>query len=128
MQSIPLSEVKQSASIHSYKDLIVWQKAMDLVVAVYELTEEFPRSELYGLMSQIRRVASSISANIAEGSRRKGPKDRVHFFVMAYGSGAELESHLELAKRLSLVSEESLKEIPALLDEVMKMLNRLTSV
>lgn len=112
----------------NYKNLIVWQKAMDVAVKVYHLTDTFPKNEQYGLTSQIRRAASSISANIAEGSRRKGPKDRVHFFVMAYGSGAELESHLELAKRLLLVSEDALEEVVALLDEVMRMLNRLTSV
>ncbi len=112
----------------NYKNLIVWQKAMDLAVKVYHLTETFPKNEQYGLTSQIRRAVSSISANIAEGSRRKGPKDRVHFFVMAYGSGAELESHLELSRRLLLVSESALKDILPLLDEVMRMLNRLTSV
>src|SRR3989338_987056 len=112
----------------NYKNLIVWQKAIDVAVKVYRLTDTFPKNEQYGLTSQIRRAASSISANIAEGSRRKGPKDRVHFFVMAYGSGAELESHLELAKRLLLVPENALKEIVALLDEVMRMLNHLTIV
>lgn len=112
----------------NYKNLIVWQKAMDVAVKVYRFTDTFPKSEQYGLTSQIRRAASSISANIAEGSRRKGPKDRTRFFTMAYGSGAELESHLELARRLSMVSENDLKEIVPLLNEVMKMLNRLTSV
>lgn len=111
----------------NYKNLIVWQKAMDVAVKVYRLTDTFPKNEQYGLTSQIRRAASSISANIAEGSRRKGSKDRIHFFVMAYGSGAELESHLELARRLSLVPEVALKEVLALLDEIMRMLNRLTS-
>ena len=111
----------------NYKHLIVWQKAIDLAVLVYRLTDSFPKSEQYALTSQIRRAASSIPANIAEGSRRKGSKDRIHFWVIAYGSGSELESHLELSRRLSYVTAEKLSCIESLLDELMKILNRLTS-
>ena len=111
----------------NYKNLIVWQKAMDLTRLAYRLTETFPKSEQYTLTSQIRRAASSIPANIAEGSRRKGTKDRIHFWVIAYGSGSELESHLELSKRLGYCSGEALSDTEQLLGEVMKMLNRLTS-
>lgn len=111
----------------SYRNLIVWQKAMDLTVLVYRLTKSFPASELYGFISQIRRAASSIPANIAEGSRRRTAKDQLHFFVMAFGSGSELETHLELSKRLEFAPSKSFVAIEALLDEVMRMLNRLTN-
>jgi len=127
MQSIPLSEVKQSASIHSYKDLIVWQKAMDLVVAVYELTEEFPRSELYGLMSQMRRSAVSIPSNLAEGRRRGTRKEFHHFVMIAYGSGAELETQIEIVKRLPFGKNLDFSDVEALLNEVMRMLNTMAS-
>lgn len=82
-----------------YRDLIVWQKAMDLVVEVYKLTKELPKQEQYGLSSQLQRSAVSIPSNIAEGYRRRG-KDGEHFLVIAYSSGSELETQLELIKRI----------------------------
>ena len=87
--------------IHTYKDLIVWQRAMELVGAVYELTKDFPRSEIYGLVSQMQRCATSIPSNIAEGRRRGTKKDYRHFLIIAYGSGAELETQVDIAKKLS---------------------------
>jgi len=94
-----------NTTIHSYKDLIVWQKAMDLVVAVYVLTDLFPKNELYGLISQIRRCSVSIPSNIAEGRRRGSKKDYQHFLIIAYGSGAELETQIEIAKDLRFIKE-----------------------
>jgi four helix bundle protein len=111
--------------IHTYKDLIVWQKAMELVVLIYELTEKFPRSELYGLTSQMRRAAISIPSNIAEGRRRGYKKEFLHFLLNAYGSGAELETQLEIAKRLSKTRSLDYNKINSLLEEIMKMLNRM---
>jgi len=78
--------------IHSYKDLIVWQRATGLAVLIYEITEMFPNNELYGLVSQMRRCAISIISNIAEGRRRGSRKDFHQFLTIAYGSGAELEA------------------------------------
>ena len=75
-----------------YKDLVVWQKAMALVEEVYILTKEFPKEELYGLVSQMRRAVVSIVSNIAEGSRRGSRKDFRQFIIIAYSSGAELET------------------------------------
>ena len=109
--------------IESYKDLIVWQKSMELVVAVYAATEYYPKSELYGLTSQTRRAAVSIPSNIAEGRRRSTKKDYCHFLVMAFGSGAELETQIEIAKRLSFGKSINFSEGDGLLDEVMRMLN-----
>jgi four helix bundle protein len=110
-----------------YKDLTVWQKAMDLAVAVYEITEEFPQDEKFGLVSQMRRAAVSIPSNIAEGSRRKGVKDTRHFFILAFSSGAELETQVQLVKRLSLGKKLEFHDIDELLKEIMKMLNKMTN-
>ena len=113
--------------INSYKDLIVWQKSMDLVVAVYQLTDVFPKSEIYGIVSQMRRAAVSIPSNIAEGTVRGTRKDYGHFIVMAYGSGAELETQIEIAKRLGLANSKDCEKVDALLLQVMKMLNKLVA-
>lgn len=114
-------------TIHTYKDLIVWQKAVELVIAMYALTDLFPREELYGLTSQMRRAAVSIPSNIAEGRRRGTKKDFRQFLLVAYASGAELETQIEIAKRLKFVRETDYKKIDMLLDEIMRMLNKMTS-
>jgi len=113
--------------IESYKELIVWQKAMDLVVAIYEITEQFPKSELYGLVSQRRRSAVSIPANIAEGRRRGSRKEFRHFLLTAFGSGSELETHIEIVKRLPFGKKFDYSYIDGLLNEVMRMLNTMIS-
>ncbi len=109
--------------INSYKDLIVWQKSIKLVVAVYELTEGFPKEETYGLTSQIRRSAVSIPSNIAEGRLRGTKKDFSQFIRIAYGSGGELETQLLIAKNLPKIKELNYKETDNLLEEIIKMLN-----
>ena len=114
-------------TIKSYQDLIVWQKSMDLVSAVYEATERFPKSEIYGLTSQMRRSAVSIPSNIAEGRRRGSRKDFRNFLMNAYGSGAELETQVEIAKRIQIVPSADYKHIDGLLTECMRMLNKMIS-
>ena len=89
-----------SVSTKSYKDLIVWQKSRDLAVVVYKLTEQFPKSELYGLTSQMRRAVISISSNIAESYHRFHSKEKRQFLAIAFGSGSELESQIEIAMSL----------------------------
>jgi four helix bundle protein len=111
--------------IRSYRDLKVWQVAMDLVVLIYQRTSTFPNDEKYGLISQMRRSAISIPSNIAEGSRRNTPRDYAHFVAIAYGSGAELETQLELARRLEMLTEKEFEESSSKLTDVMKMLNGL---
>lgn len=113
--------------IHSYRDLIVWQKAMDLVIAVYALTEQFPRAELYGLVSQMRRCTVSIPSNIAEGRRRGSRKDYRQFLIIAYSSGAELETQLEIVRRLPWGKNLNSTHVDTLLDEVMRMLNSMVN-
>jgi four helix bundle protein len=110
---------------YSYRELSVWQKSISLVVEIYQLTESFPKSELYGLTSQMRRAAVSIPANIAEGSARGHRQEYCQFVKIAYASGAELETHLEIARQLKFVSNAYVKNTEALLDETMKMLNAL---
>lgn len=110
-----------------YRDLIVWQKAIELVVLIYDLTKDFPKEELYGLSSQMRRAAVSIPSNIAEGNRRSSPKDRNHFVIVAFGSAAELETQLEISKRLILGKLEKYETIDSLLNEVARMLNKMSS-
>ncbi len=107
----------------SFKDLLVWQKARDLAVSIYKLTENFPQSELYGLTNQMRRSAVSISSNIAESYNRFHLKEKQQLLAIAFASGSELESQIEIAKLL--FPKLDYKEIEALLSEIMRMLNGL---
>ncbi len=111
--------------IKSHRDLIVWQKAMDMTVDIYRITQSFPNSELYGLTSQIRRSASSIAANIAEGQGRRTGKEFVNFLMNARGSVLELDTHLELSMRVDYLEKENYKRLKEKLDEVGRMLNGL---
>jgi four helix bundle protein len=111
----------------TYKDLLVWSKAIDLVTAVYQLTESFPKEEIFGLTSQMRRAAVSIPSNIAEGKLRGGSKEFKHFLSIAFGSGGELETQIEIAKKLQKTSNLDYRNVDMILLEVMKMLNSLIS-
>lgn len=110
------------SKIESHRDLIVWQKAMDLAVLAYELTRDFPRSEQYGITSQLTRAAASVPANVAEGRARSTARDYVHFLHIARGSLAEAETFIELAIRLGYASAEKASRLLALADEVGRML------
>jgi four helix bundle protein len=117
--------MSDNPGIRSHRDLIVWQKAIDLVVSVYAATENFPKTELYGLTSQIRRCATSIPANIAEGQGRRLPGEFIQFLGNARGSLLELDTHLEIARRLGMLSEEAHLALMEKLIEVRKLLNGL---
>ncbi len=119
--------MEKKSVIHSYKDLIVWQRAMELSVAVYTLTEQYPKTEIYGLISQSKRASVSIASNIAEGRLRGGKKEFCQFLLIAYASGGELETQLELVKRLPFGKALSFTDVDRLLLEVMKMLNSMLS-
>lgn len=112
--------------VSSYKDLIVWKKAVELVVEIYKLTDRFPKNETYGLVSQMRRSAVSIPSNIAEGRRRGTRKDYRNFLTVAYGSGAELETQIIISKKLfsGIIDYD---KADSLLDETMRMLNKFLS-
>ena len=105
----------------NFKDLIVWQKARDLAVLVYKFTSYFPKEEMYGLTSQMRRAVISISSNIAESYNRLHTKEKQQFLAIAYASGSELESQIEIAK--ILFEDLKYQEMETLLIEVMKILN-----
>ncbi len=97
--------------ISSYRDLRVWQAGMDLAEHVYQLTRSFPNMELYGLRTQLQRAAVSIPSNIAEGHTREHTKEFLHHLSMAQASLSELETQLEIAKRLKYLLEEQLIEV-----------------
>jgi len=112
-----------TAYAKSYKDLIVWQKSIELVTEVYKLTAKFPRHEMYGLASQMQRAATSIASNIAEGSSRGTTKDFVHFLRMALGSATELETQLVIATNLGYRATSKDTRSVDLLSEVCRMLH-----
>lgn len=116
------------SKINSYKELISWQKGMDLCEEIYKVTDKFPKSEIYGLTSQIRRCCVAIPSNIAEGFLRGHTPEYRQFLRIAYGSGAELETQLLIAERIGYVNKKDVEKINVLLEEVMKMLNKLISV
>lgn len=109
--------------LSSYKELHVWQRAMELVVLIYKVTVNFPKEEIYGLTSQIRRSAISIPSNIEEGRMRGTKKDFVQFLRIAYASGAELETQIEISKQLPKTNMLDYSKVDSLLDEIMRMLN-----
>lgn len=111
----------------SYKDLLVWRKALDLVKQVYRLTAEFPKSERLALSHQIRRAAVSVPSNIAEGQARQHTKEFRQFLYVALGSLAELDTQLIIAFELAYIQESDLTEPNALIVEVRKMLSGLVS-
>jgi four helix bundle protein len=107
----------------SYKELIVWQKSYRLSLLIYKATEVFPKEEVFGLVSQMRRSSVSIPSNIAEGNMRFSSKEHVHFLRIAYGSCAELETQILLSKDLNFLKEKEYTEVIHLLEEVMKMIS-----
>jgi four helix bundle protein len=113
------------APIKSHRDLIAWQKAMDLVVLVYEATAVFPKHELYGLTSQIRRAATSIPANIAEGQGRRSKSEFGQFLGNARGSLLELDTHLEVALRLKYLTAAQHERVQGQVVEVGRIINGL---
>ncbi|MCI0619448.1 four helix bundle protein [Candidatus Wolfebacteria bacterium] len=107
----------------TYRDLTVWQKSVELVEEVYIVTRKFPKEEIYGLTSQMRRAAVSIPSNIAEGKLRGSNQQMKQFLLIASGSGGELETQIEIAKRLHETKLLDYSRIEILLGEIMKVLN-----
>src|SRR5262249_42002429 len=112
-------------SIKSYRELEVWQKAMDLVVDCYKLASQFPKTELYGLASQLQRPAVSVPANIAEGQGRSHTREFINHLSIAYGSLMEVETHVQIASRLHYLDDPSLDAVLAKTGELGRMLNGL---
>jgi four helix bundle protein len=109
----------------NYRDIVAWQKAMDLCQAVYELTRTFPKTEQYGLTSQIRRCAVSIPSNIAEGQGRGSDKDWARFLAIAYGSLREVETQALLSQMLGFAEKSAVEKILERAGEVGRLINGL---
>jgi four helix bundle protein len=121
--SVPVKE--NAMKLRSYQELIVWQKAMDLVELVYASSKSFPREEIYGLTSQLRRAAVSIPSNIAEGQGRRTTADFIRHLSISYGSLLELETQALIASRLHYLPSASCQDILKRAGEVGRVLNGL---
>jgi four helix bundle protein len=108
--------------VQTFRDLLVWQRSMDLSIVFYRLSGQFPREETYGLMSQMRRSAVSIPCNIAEGQGRNNTGEFRQFLGVARGSNSELQTQIEIARRLQFADPKALDEAEGLSHEVGKML------
>jgi four helix bundle protein len=111
--------------MENYKELIAYQKGYQLTLEIYEISKNFPKEEIYGIISQMRRCAISIPSNIAEGYRRNHRKEYIQFLYIAYGSCSELETLLSLSKDLGLLDEPSFNRVYALQEETSKLLKNL---
>jgi len=113
--------------VKDYKDLQVWQKGIEIVDKVYEVTKNFPTEELYGLASQMRRASVSIPSNIAEGFVRQYTKEYVQFLYISLGSCAEIDTHLTIAKRRNYIDQTKLEELLEDINHELRMLTSLIS-
>jgi len=108
--------------VKDFRDLKVWHKARDLILEVYGATRQFPKEEMFGLQSQLRRASVSVAANSAEGCGRSGGGDFARFLYIAMGSASELESHVEIAKDLQFLDPADYKKLNSGVTEVKRML------
>jgi len=106
----------------THKDLIVWKKSMNFVILVYKFTSQFPKEELFGLSSQMRRAAVSIPSNIAEGHGRNSEKELIRFLYISLGSATELETQILLSKELMFLNNDDFLKLSHLNNEIIKML------
>jgi four helix bundle protein len=111
--------------MQDYKKLTVWKKSYALALSIYKISGSFPKNELYGLVSQIRRAGTSIPANIAEGCGRESNSELIYFLQIAQGSAAELETHLMLSRDLGYCKDEEFSKIEDSIDNIRKMLTSL---
>jgi four helix bundle protein len=110
---------------NSFENLLVWQKAVDLTIIIYQKTSSFPKEEIYGITSQIRRAAVSISSNIAEGSAKGSKRDFVRYILIALGSIAELKTQLIISSKLDYLDKSNFEEIYNKTEEVSYLLVKL---
>jgi four helix bundle protein len=114
-----------SMPVRSYRDLVAWQKSMELVVEVYSCTQSFPKSEIYGLVSQLRRAAVSVPSNIAEGHARQSTGEFKQFLGHALGSLMEMETQITIGERLGYIDSDQVKNLIGRTEEVGKIVNGL---
>jgi len=113
--------------VRTHKDLKIWQRSVALVTRVYKLTENFPKSEMWGLTNQIRRAAVSVPSNLAEGSGRMFPKELVQFLHIALGSLAELETQFIIAQNLGFINENEYMSIVQEIQELLRMITAMSN-
>jgi four helix bundle protein len=118
-------QIRKGTDLKNFKELVVWQKSHRMTLDVYNATRGFPREELYGLTSQLRRSVASIGANIAEGSGRRSNNEICRFLQIARGSASEAEYHLLLSRDLRFLNEEDFRRLSRQADEVQRMLTAL---
>jgi len=109
-------------NVHSYKELIVWQKSIQLTKLIYSITRHFPKDEQFGLTSQIRRATISIPSNIAEGYGRRSHKEYKQFYSIAYGSALEVDTQIFIAKEIGYVKSDEFESVLSILNEIIRML------
>ena len=117
----------KTQKITSFTQLIVWQKGHRLVLLVYKITKKFPKDELFGLVSQLRRALISITSNIAEGFGRRSLKEKIHFYSIAAGSLTEVQNQLLIARDLGYITNQEFQVCAALSVEIAKLINALIS-
>jgi len=122
-----ISSKTSNESIYSFESLAVWNKSRTLVKEVYKMTANFPTDERFGLISQMRRAAVSVSSNVAEGSTRWGNKDQARFYEIAFGSLIEILNQCILAYDLEFIQENELRSVRIKINEISRMLNALHS-
>ena len=111
--------------METHRNLLVWQKSISFVTTVYNLTKTFPKEELYGIVSQIRRAAVSIPSNMAEGCARRNTKEYIQFLYVSLGSAAELETQLIISYNLNFIKENDKQRLSIDLEEIIRMLTGL---
>ncbi len=109
----------------SHKDLDVWKEAIELAKTVYLVTQDYPKEEMFGLVSQMRRAGVSIASNIAEGAARQGNKEFLQFLYIAIGSASELDTQIEISKTASMGDKEKLSEVQESVNRVARMIQGL---
>lgn len=115
---------QQDKKIQSFKDLLVWQEAHKLVIKIYKITKNYPREEQFGLISQMRRAAISVTSNIAEGFVRKSYKDKVHFYYMSKSSLSELQDQLLISKDVEYIDGDIFQEVEIDINTVQKIISK----
>jgi len=117
--------MENKTKIHSFTDLIAWQKAHQFVLNIYKRVSTFPKEEIYGLSSQLKRAVISITSNIAEGFSRRTNKDKIQFYYIALGSLTEVQNQIVIARDLKLIKNEDFQELASFSIEISKLINSL---
>ena len=117
--------MKSSKSMKNHKDLIVWQKGIELVKMVYSITSSFPKEEQFGLTSQMRRCSVSIPSNIAEGCGRHSEKELMQFLYITLGSASELETQIIISQELNFLEKDKCEQVLSMINEIIRMTSSL---